>query len=253
MSTTGSSPSRNTPAWSGWAGRACGRPTPTAGSRSRGVGRDRVVCLEFRGPMIEKAYLYAMARESRKPPKVRPQPNRDASMMMRIGQPPAIALVGATFEHVAGPTKPITGVVRSKATGRPVAGVQILGTEPATRTEVSTLTDAQGRFRLVGLPKGSSYQVRAGPRPGVDPFPRRRRSTVTDTEGLAPIETTLELPRGVIVTGRLIDAATGKAVRAKHVSLLQGAGQSERRGRRAEPAAAWSTRPSGSPSRPARG
>jgi protocatechuate 3,4-dioxygenase beta subunit len=201
-----------------WMGRQ-GRWTTDADGRFEvsGAGRDRVVCLEFRGPTIEKAYLHAMAREPGKPPKVRPQPNRDASPMMRIGRPPAIRLVGATFEHVAGPTKPITGVVRSKATGRLVAGIQVLGTEPATWTEVSTRTDAQGRFRLVGLPKGSSYQVRAVPRAGVDPF-LGAEANVTDTEGLAPIETTLELPRGVIVTGRLIDTATGRAVRAKHVA-----------------------------------
>jgi RNA polymerase sigma factor (sigma-70 family) len=204
-----------------WMGQH-GRWTTDADGRFEisGAGRDRVVCLEFRGPTIEKAYLHAMARESRNPPIVRPQPNRTASMTMRIGRPPAIQLVGATFEHVAGPTKPITGAVRSKAIGQPVAGVQILGTEPSTWTEVSTLTDAEGRFRLIGLPKGSFYQVRAAPRPGVDPF-LGAEVNVTDTEGLKPIETKLELPRGVIVSGRLIDAATGKAVRAKHVSYFK--------------------------------
>jgi hypothetical protein len=66
------------------------------------------------------------------------------------------------------------------------------------------------------LPKAGSYEVRAAPRNGIDPFLGIRK-TVTDTSGLKAIETDLELPRGVIVTGRLIDKATGKGVRAKHV------------------------------------
>ncbi len=182
----------------------------------RGVGRDRIVELEFQSPILEKVYLYAMARPARTPSKPRPRPSRPAGTMM-IGQPPPPLLVGATFEQIAGPTKPITGVVRLKGTGKPLAGVHILGAEPSTWTEVSALTDAQGRFRLVGLPKGGSYQVRAAPRPGIDPF-LGASITVTDTEGLKPIETALELPKGVIVVGRMIDTATGRLVRAKHVS-----------------------------------
>jgi len=185
----------------------------------RGVGRDRIVGLEFRSPVLAKSFLYAMARASQVPTKPHPRPSRPSGRMM-TGRPPAPPLVGATFEEIAGPTKPITGVVRSKATGKPLAGVQILGTEPATWTEVSTLTDPQGRFRLVGLPKGGSYQVRGVPRPGIDPF-LGAQVTVTDTEGLTPIETSLELPKGVIVAGRLIDTATGKPVRAKYVMHLK--------------------------------
>ena len=35
---------------------------------------------------------------------------------------------------------------------------------------------------------------------------------VDDTEGLTPIEQAIEMPPGVIVTGRLIDKATGQVV-----------------------------------------
>ena len=188
-------------------------------SRSGELARDRIVSLEFRSPVLAKTFLYAMARASRVPAKPHQRPSQPPGRRM-IGRPPAPRLVGATFEEIAGPTKPITGVVRSKATGHPLAGVRVVGTEPATWTEVSTVTDAQGQFRLAGLPKGSSYQVRAVPRPGVDAF-LGSRVRVTDTEGLAPIETALELPKGVIITGRLIDTATGKPVRAKHVLHLK--------------------------------
>ncbi|MFI5454407.1 MAG: sigma-70 family RNA polymerase sigma factor [Isosphaerales bacterium] len=185
----------------------------------RGVGRDRIVGLEFQSPVLAKAFLYAMARASQVPTKPHPWPSRPPGRM-KPGRPPDPRLVGATFEEIVGPTKPITGVVRLKGTGKPLAGVQIVGAEPATWTEVWAETDAQGRFQLFGLPKGTSYEVRAAPRPGIDPF-LGASMTVTDTEGLKRIETTLELPKGIIVTGRMIDTATGRLVRAKHVSHLK--------------------------------
>jgi RNA polymerase sigma factor (sigma-70 family) len=181
----------------------------------KGVGRDQVVGLEFFSPTLEKVYLHAMARPARTASKPRPRPTRPNGMR-QTGQPPAPPLVGAEFERVFGPTKPITGVVRLKGTDKPLAGVHVIGTAPATWTEVSAVTDGEGRFRLVGLPKVGSYEIRAAPRNGIDPFLGIRK-TVTDTAGLKAIETDLELPKGVIVIGKMVDKTTGKALRAKHV------------------------------------
>ena len=57
----------------------------------------------------------------------------------------------------------------------------------------------------------------------------------------------------MIVTGRLIDPATGRPVRAKHVSYVKLPTNRNEGDAAAEVIAAWPTRPSGSPSRPARG
>jgi RNA polymerase sigma factor (sigma-70 family) len=181
----------------------------------RGVGRDQIVGLEFESPSLAHTVLYAMAREPRVQTEPRPRPTRSSNRSM-TGSPSAPPLVGATFEHLVGPTKPIAGVVRSKAAGKPLAGLRVWGAEPSTRTQVSTVTDAQGRFRLIGLPKGEAYEVGAAPRSGFDPY-LGVRITVADTEGLKPIETSLEVPKGIIVTGRMIDPTTGRPVRAKHV------------------------------------
>jgi hypothetical protein len=141
--------------------------------------------------------------------------------MMFYGSPPAPRLVGATFEHIAGPSKPITGVVRSKADGRPVEGVRVFGMEGATWTSVAARTDAQGRFRLVGLPKGEVYQITTNEGYGaVGPF-LGARIQLTDTEGLKPIETTIELPRGILITARLIDPATGRPVRTRQIDYIK--------------------------------
>jgi RNA polymerase sigma factor (sigma-70 family) len=171
-----------------------------------GIGRDRVVALEFDGPALEHVSFCAMARPARTPIKPRPQPDRRTTLRF-----PAPRLAAATFDHVLGPTKPIAGIVRLKDTKKPLSGLRVTGTALPTGPRVSTLTDARGRFRLDGLPKAGSYEVSADPRSGIDPF-LGAEITVTDTAGLAPIETALELPRGVIVTGRLIDPATGRTV-----------------------------------------
>jgi RNA polymerase sigma factor (sigma-70 family) len=181
----------------------------------KGVGRDRVIALEVASPVLEKAVVYAMTRPSKGTPMPRPRQTRPRGGMQMMGRGPAPRLVGATFDQVAGPTKPITGVVRRKGTNEPVAGVLVTGAEPATWTEVQATTDAEGRFRLVGLPKAESYIVSVQP-VGGNPY-LGTRITVTDTEGLKPIERTLELPRGVVVKGRLIDKATGKVVPPQQV------------------------------------
>ncbi len=206
----------------------------------KGIGRDRLGGLDVRGPALATSFFYVMARPAKAPPRPRPQATRRDKDMMFYGSSPSPLLVGATFEHVAGPTKPIVGVVRSKATGRPIAGVRVSGQEGATRTWASAVTDAQGRFRLAGLPKGEIYQVTANQ--GYDAVPSFLSAwlTVTDTEGLKPIETALELPRGVTVTGRLIDTATGRPVPAQvvyHVKLPTNANPGDGGARQMRPVA----------------
>ncbi|MEJ7637641.1 MAG: carboxypeptidase regulatory-like domain-containing protein [Singulisphaera sp.] len=185
----------------------------------KSIGHDRLAKLHFQSPALADGNLYVMARPAKAPPKPKPRPNRrpgEMSFNASYGLPPGPRLVGATFEHFADLSKPITGVVRLKGTGKPLGGVMVIGHEAATMTRVSARTDAEGRFRLAGLPKGELYQIQANPRSGVDPF-LRAMMTITDTEGLKPIETILELPRGVIVTGRLVDDGDGRPVWASEV------------------------------------
>ena len=129
--------------------------------------------------------------------------------------------IGATFELIIGPSKPIIGVVRIKGTGRPAAGITVRGIEPTTGTWIYARADQDGRFRILGLPKAGVYQLRTEARSGVEPYLNATPLTVGDTEGLKPIEAAIEVPRGVIITGRLIDQATGRPVRAAHVKYVK--------------------------------
>ncbi|MHC5544495.1 carboxypeptidase-like regulatory domain-containing protein, partial [Singulisphaera rosea] len=117
---------------------------------------------------------------------------------------------------VGAPTKPIAGVVRAQASGKPVAGVNVYGVEPLTSTEVGATTDAEGRFLLTGLPKAEAYEVRATPPRGTPLLQTSAR--VTDTAGLSPVEIRLDLPKGVIVKGRLVDRSDGHSVPSPQVS-----------------------------------
>ena len=86
-----------------------------------------------------------------------------------------------------------------------------------------------GRFRLVGLPKAGVVSAPHRGPVGHRAVPQRPRLTVTDTEGLKPIETTIEVPRGVIVTGRADRPGDRPARPGQARQLRQAADEPERR------------------------
>jgi RNA polymerase sigma factor (sigma-70 family) len=149
-----------------------------------GVGRDRQVALAVTGPGIERKAVTASTAGA----------------------------AAATVEVVARPTRVLEGTVRAGDTGEPLAGVVVRG-GPSCGIEsgVHAVTDAQGRYRLVGLPKGRRYEVTAWPGLGQPFIPKL--VVVVDTAGLKPISADLRLQRGVALRVRLLDKGTGKPVR----------------------------------------
>jgi protocatechuate 3,4-dioxygenase beta subunit len=132
-------------------------------------------------------------------------------------------IYGPEFVHVARPTQVIAGTVRDKATGKPIAGVAVNSSVDQGWWEnaVYATTDAEGRYRIVGLPKTAKRKVIF--------FPGERSTylpagySVPDEEGLQTITLDGELTRGVVVTGRITDKATGKPVSAGlHYNPLKG-------------------------------
>jgi len=195
----------------------------------RGVGRDRIARLDFHGGGVADGTIHVMARPSKASPKARPRPSmaQDVALVGREGAfkgryPQATPLVGATFDTIAGPTKPITGIVRLKGSDKPVEGAIVRAADPATHTAVTARTDASGHFRLDGVPKGEFYQIQVTERPGIDSF-LRHWEIIDDTEGLKPINATFEVPPGVIVVGRLVDKATGRTIPPVAVNYLKAA------------------------------
>src|SRR5262249_38288657 len=118
-------------------------------------------------------------------------------------------LFGPTFDLVTAATRAVEGTVRDAATGKPLAGMRV-STLVGYDSPVMATTDAQGRYRLAGLPKRGEYLLLAAPPAGSGYLSGGARPK--DAEGLKPLTADVVLARGITVTGRLFDKATGKGV-----------------------------------------
>jgi protocatechuate 3,4-dioxygenase beta subunit len=156
--------------------------------RLDGFGRERVVHLNISGPRIQQ---------------------QTASVVTRPGPAPAsaVAFHHATFDHFAGPSKPVAGIVREKGTGKPLAGVRVELMAPGGA--VAT-TDKEGRYRLDGVGKAKQYGFLAS---GDEHF-HIYKQNIADTQELDPLTVDFELEKGLMFQGRLTDRASGKPVRA---------------------------------------
>ena len=82
--------------------------------RLTGIGRDRIVNIAVEGPTIQSATITAMTRNA-------------AAVSTPKDAFGAKTVYGATFDHLIPPGRALTGVVRDKRTGRPLAGVSVGG------------------------------------------------------------------------------------------------------------------------------
>ncbi len=190
-----------------------------------GMGRDRVATLHIEGPTIETRRVMV---------RTRPGATLRVPPYKGMGKSRWVTFHGATFDHVAGPTRPIEGVVRDLDSGRPLAGIMVHGEENLETgmvEHVHAITDAQGRYRLVGLPQGREEYVLAIPPCDFPYYGRRKaqfgvppdeslpylhaRVAVGPSAGPGPVHLDITLKRGVWVTGRLIDRETRRPVRGQ--------------------------------------
>ena len=146
--------------------------------------------------------------------------NRDGAELRLIsqemGKSTPLIIHSRRFEYSAAPTKPVEGVVRDKDTGRPIAGLtlhaavyraQYLG--PTEGIEATT--DAQGRYRLIGLPKAPAYQLAVEQAEG-KPYPRVSFRVPASSPAFETVTYDIVLKRGVLIRGRATDKATGQPV-----------------------------------------
>lgn len=124
---------------------------------------------------------------------------------------------GARFEYVAAESAPIEGIVRDRATGKPLAGVQIWSDKFAGENihgihTIKTRTDQSGRYRLEGMPRDKGNEIVVVP---LDLPYFTREVDVPDPPGTAPVELNIDLSRGVWVKGKVTDGATHQPVPAR--------------------------------------
>ena len=192
--------------------------------RIDGIGRERVAELLISGSTIETSIVHVMTRaeETIRVPEYARSHGSDL-----------VTYHGTGFEHVAGPSRPVEGVVRDLDSGVPLEGILVVGERAHgnPRAYVESVTDARGRYRLVGLPRGREGYLLALPpsdAPYADRFKAamgmppdeampylRARFAVGDEGGIGPVSLDVALKRGVWVTGRVVDAETNAPASAQ--------------------------------------
>jgi protocatechuate 3,4-dioxygenase beta subunit len=155
--------------------------------RLRGLGRDRTVILGLEGPTIEHRQISARTVNAKAGEKTSGK-HHD---------------LPATFTYLVAAGRLVRGVVRDKATGKPVAGVRV----KAWDGFVEVTTDKEGRYELPGCAKAPQrggmlpFTVTARPATGQLYF-----SAVTsgeDPPGLAPVTANFNLSSGIVVRGKV--------------------------------------------------
>ena len=184
--------------------------------RLTGIGRNRLAWVQLDGPTIASQQFGILTR----PGKTMEVREYEISADPQNREQPVVATYyGATFKHAAAPTRPIVGVVRDKDTKKPLAGVTIqsyarsIGPGSFRLANIvlrGATTDAEGRYRLIGLPKGEGFRIVAIP-DSDQPYVVTGMD-VPDSPGVEPVTVDFGLKRGVWIEGKMTDKVTGKPV-----------------------------------------
>jgi RNA polymerase sigma factor (sigma-70 family) len=189
----GANPSR-------WAGPVPGQPravTTGADGRFRltGLGNKRKVILGLEGATIEHRQISARTEK----------PKAGETTAGKHHDLPA------TFTYLAAAGRRVHGVVRDKATGKPVSGVRV----KAWDGFVEVFTDKEGRYELTGCAKAprsrgmNPYTLTAQPPAGQPYFSAVASSK--DTPGLGPVTLDFDLVGGIVLRGKVKEKGTGLA------------------------------------------
>jgi RNA polymerase sigma factor (sigma-70 family) len=179
-----------------------------------GVGADRVAELYLREGGIAKTRLRIVNHEGFDPKPPNPSPFRTYGSPPGMANSPSVrkVLQSPNVSVVAEPEKPIRGVVKYADSGKgvPDVVVRLEQRESAGQPFVRTKTDAQGRYEFRGARKAKTYSLYVDSDSSTGYLPTWVYAA--DTVGYSPVNVDVRIKKGVIVTGKIIDRATGKAV-----------------------------------------
>jgi RNA polymerase sigma factor (sigma-70 family) len=178
----------------------------------KGIGRERVAALIIEAPAVETREVNVVTR-----------PGVKAVSTRRDGDPlgdERLFYYPPKFDHAAAPGRVVSGVVRDKATGKPVAGAVVRLSEDALLANplyfLKTTTDREGNYRLTGLllksPEFRRSEIVVLPPEGEPYLALRRALPENDTK---PAVFDFDLPRGVWLEGQVKDKVTGRGVLAR--------------------------------------
>jgi protocatechuate 3,4-dioxygenase beta subunit len=191
-------------------------PQATTGADGRftvpGIGAERVVDLLIRGDGLETRTVRVLMRDF-KLRVVDELPNKRIVM-----DGPKLTYLGNGFDLAVNRGRTVTGVVRDRATGKPVPGVSVyeyrLSTDPkdhAGEPRRPVVTDAEGKYTMRGLPVGGQNTVLAAPSRSA-PYLLQSQS-FGPPEGFGSVAVDFSLVKGVPIKVRGIDKVTREPVR----------------------------------------
>ncbi len=192
--------------------------TATADAEGRFVlphlGAERFVTLHLKGAGIADSEVMVVTRDGFDPKPYNQATNDNIPKGMENFAVRWL-LHGPNPSPVVEAEKPIRGIVKDADTGKARPGVVVR----LTRREGGTLlnlspearTDAQGRFEIHGARKAKSYMLEVGN--DVNEGYMNSEVWAVDTAGYDPITVNIAVKKGVIVTGKVIDQASGKPIR----------------------------------------
>src|SRR5262249_30608106 len=175
----------------------------------RGCGAERIVDVTFSGGGVARSAPHVITR-----PGFDPKPYNDALLKKENDDLRVLnrflGVYPPTLTYVAERGKTVEGVVKDAASGRALAGCAMFA--PTGYSDgVVVVSDAEGRYRIGGLPKDAKgYRVSAGPPRGSTYLSRTAHAA--DTGGFSPVKLDVELVKGAVVTGRVVDRQTGKGL-----------------------------------------
>jgi beta-lactamase regulating signal transducer with metallopeptidase domain len=178
-----------------------------------GVGVERVAEVDITAPGYACDELHIVNREG-----FDARPYNDLALSGLARMPPmrfrgmTPHLTGPQVTHILGAELVIRGKVSSGPDRAPVVGAIVNLDSFGYAPIVSAITDAAGHYELRGQPRELSVMVSAGGPEGSGFLDRSVQREAAPTEKSLEIE--VELNRGIVVTGRVFDRATGEGVKA---------------------------------------
>jgi RNA polymerase sigma factor (sigma-70 family) len=201
-------------------------PTATTDKDGRfrlgGVGRERVAALLIEEPTIETGQVNVLTRAGVKTVTI---PYYD-----NFPEAGELTYYAAAFDHSAAPCRLVTGVVRDKATGRPIAGAEIRAGTPFNHL-LRTTTDKEGRYRLTGLARarrGKSQVILALSPEDAPYLAASKEAKVSEDAPRDPVSIDFELKKGVWLEGQVKDKE-GRGVEAflTHFVFIEALGKDD--------------------------
>jgi RNA polymerase sigma factor (sigma-70 family) len=172
----------------------------------RGTGSERIVGVTFSGGGVVRSTPWIITR-----PGFDAKPynavllNKENEYLPKLNRFLGLYPPSLTFIAEAGRT--VEGTIKDAASGKPLSGC-LVSARTGWSEGVEVISGGRGEYRLVGLPKNTTVYA-GGPEGSAYLF---RRVEVASTDRLAKIKLDIELAKGAIVSGRVVDKQTGKGV-----------------------------------------